>query len=77
MSTSLDINDDLLAAAKEIAQRQKRTAGEVVSNLLRQALAGRPEELARTMPSGFRPFASCGVFVTDAMIGSFRIIEGV
>ncbi len=77
MRTTIDIDDDLLAAAREIAQRQKRTAGEVVSNLLRQALSGRPAEVEQAMPSGFRPFASRGVIVTDAMIENLRIIEGV
>ena len=77
MRTTLDIDDDLLAAAREIALRQKRTAGEVVSKLLRQALTGRPIEAERTAASGFRPFASRGVVVTDAMIENLRIIEGV
>jgi len=34
--TTLDIDDDLLAAAKELARREGRTAGEVVSRLLRR-----------------------------------------
>ena len=38
MRTTLDIDDDVLAAAKELAHSQKTTAGRVISNLARQAL---------------------------------------
>jgi hypothetical protein len=37
MRTTLDIADDLLQAAKERAQRQKRTIGEMISDLARRA----------------------------------------
>jgi hypothetical protein len=40
MRTTLDIEDDVLAAAKELAQRQGVSAGKVVSSLLRSALTG-------------------------------------
>jgi hypothetical protein len=39
MRTTLDIDDDLLQAAKELAQSRDCTAGQVVSDLLRRALA--------------------------------------
>jgi hypothetical protein len=39
MRTTLDIDDDVLAAAKELASRQKTTAGQVISDLARRALA--------------------------------------
>lgn len=38
MRTTLDIDDDLLHATKEIARASGKTAGEVVSDLLRKAL---------------------------------------
>ena len=38
MRTTLDIDDDLLQAAKELAAVKGQTAGRVVSDLLRQAL---------------------------------------
>lgn len=38
MRTTLDIADDVLRAAKERARRENKTAGQVVSELLRQAL---------------------------------------
>ena len=38
MRTTLTIDDDVLAAAKSLAERQHKTVGEVVSALARQAL---------------------------------------
>jgi hypothetical protein len=38
MRTTLTIDDDVLLAAKGIAQRQGRSVGEVISDLSRQAL---------------------------------------
>jgi hypothetical protein len=38
MRTTLDIDDDVLAAAKELASGQKTTAGKVISDLARKAL---------------------------------------
>ena len=35
MRTTLDIDDDVLRAAKELAQRERVSAGQVVSRLLR------------------------------------------
>ncbi len=46
MRTTLDIDDDVLQAAKELATLRKTTAGKVLSELARQAL--RPPE---KMPS--------------------------
>jgi hypothetical protein len=44
MRTTLDIADDVLAAAKAIGEEQRRSAGEVISDLARQALS-RPVEM--------------------------------
>ena len=38
MRTTLSIDDDVLLAAKSLAEREHRTLGEVLSNLARQAL---------------------------------------
>lgn len=40
MRTTIDIEDDVLAAAKELARLQHVSAGQIVSKLLRNALAG-------------------------------------
>lgn len=85
MRTTLDIDDDLLAAAKELARRQGRSAGQVVSTLLRQSLTGatpqsvnRKGPAARPTVSGFCPFpAKAGVVVTDDHVNELRATEGI
>ena len=39
MRTTLDIDDDVLQAAKELAELHRRTAGQVLSDLARRGLA--------------------------------------
>jgi Arc/MetJ family transcription regulator len=39
MRTTVDIDDDVLQAAKELATKEKSTAGRVISALARKALA--------------------------------------
>ena len=43
MRTTLDIDTDVLAAAKELARQQNVSAGQVVSQLLRRVLTGQAE----------------------------------
>ena len=80
MRTTLDIEDDVLAAAKEIARRQHVSAGQVVSNLLRKALSGK-DPAAPTSGSagvgGFRPFPPQGVVITDEQVNTLRDTEGL
>jgi hypothetical protein len=74
MRTTLDIADDVLAAAKERARRENKTAGEVVSELLRQALTA-PQPAAVREPKavyGFKPFARRGAVVTNELIDQLR-----
>jgi hypothetical protein len=83
MRTTLDIEDDVLAAAKELSRQQGRSAGAVVSALLRQALTHAPapsDARARRAPvgvAGFRPFASRGPAVSNDRIDALRDAEGV
>jgi hypothetical protein len=39
MRTTLAIDDDVLAAAKHLAERESKTVGEVISSLARQGLS--------------------------------------
>jgi hypothetical protein len=39
MRTTLAIDDDVLAAAKHLAEREQRSIGEVISSLARQGLS--------------------------------------
>ncbi len=38
MRTTLDIDNDVLGAAKDLAAQRNQSAGKVISNLLREAL---------------------------------------
>lgn len=82
MRTTLDIDADLVAAAKELARREGSTAGAVVSRLLRRALTGldapaAPVRAARSV-AGFRPFAARpGVVATNEQVDALREAEGV
>lgn len=46
MRTTLSIDDDVLAHARAVAENENRSLGEVVSDLMRRALA-RPVERTR------------------------------
>ncbi|MBT6275453.1 MAG: hypothetical protein HOI95_15115 [Chromatiales bacterium] len=78
MRTTLDIDDDLLSAAKELARAEGVSAGRIVSRLLRQTLTGSggtPQQALESV-AGFRPFASRGVPVTDDIVNKLRDTEG-
>jgi plasmid stability protein len=45
--TTLDLDDDVLEAAKELAAAHGRTAGQMVSELLRKALSAPPSGRTR------------------------------
>ena len=54
MRTTLDIDDDVLAAAKQRAAEEKTTAGKVISNLVRQTLTRAAADIgAAEMRDGF------------------------
>ena len=40
MRTTLAIDDDVLAAAKHLAEREQRSVGQVISSLARKGLSG-------------------------------------
>jgi hypothetical protein len=50
MRTTLTIDDDVLAAAKELAMTERKSVGEVISTLARRAL--RPVETGRKSRNG-------------------------
>jgi hypothetical protein len=74
MRTTLDLDDDILAAARSIAAARKQTMGKVVSDLVRQSLTTK----AKRGPTGIpllprRP----GVIVTNELIDKLREDEGI
>lgn len=73
MRTTLDIDDDVLRAAKELARRERKTAGAVISELARQSLTTpRATKRATKSVRGFRPFPKRGAVVTNAQIDKLR-----
>ncbi|MBA3506826.1 MAG: antitoxin [Betaproteobacteria bacterium] len=75
MRTTLDIADDVLQAAKELARREKKTTGEVISELARTALTASPQAPTTHGSKslhGFRPFAKRGGIVTNELIDKLR-----
>lgn len=87
MRTTLDIEDSVLSAAKELARRQGKTTGEVISALARQAMlqgAGTPHQQSGNAVSeppacyGFRPLAaSSDTVVSNALVDKLRDELGV
>jgi Arc/MetJ family transcription regulator len=80
MRTTLDIDEDLLAAAKELARKEGSTAGQVVSRLLRRSLTGQQAATGgkRRSAAGFEPFpAKAGVVITNDVVNALRDAEGV
>lgn len=88
MRTTLNIDDDLLIAVREMAKRESKTAGAMVSELLRDSLTGAadgramagvadvvtPYEAAPAalVAHGFRPFPKRGGIVTNTLIDRLR-----
>ncbi len=72
MRTTLDIADDVLQAAKDLARRQKKTTGQVISELARAAMTQAAEAESKTPVLGLRPFASRGQIVTDELVNRLR-----
>ena len=79
MRTTLNIEDDVLLAAKELARRQGTTAGKVLSQLARRGLRS-PETPARTKGKilhGVPMLPSRGEVVTLETVEKLMDQEGV
>ncbi|MBM3499600.1 MAG: CopG family transcriptional regulator [Armatimonadetes bacterium] len=55
MRTTLDVDDEVIAAVRSLARQRGRTMGQVVSDLVRQALAPRPAQEVRNGVPLFAP----------------------
>jgi hypothetical protein len=77
MRTTLEIDDDVLEAAKSLARQTDRTVGEVLSELARHALTRAPVASTRGVGvGGFVPFGSRGGLVTNEQIDRLREQDG-
>ena len=75
MRTTLRVDDDVLLAVKERARRENRTAGEVLSELARQALTSSSPTRRREVDTGFlgfEPRPHRGAPVTNSLIDQLR-----
>lgn len=72
MRTTLEIDDDVLEAAKSLARQSDRTAGAVLSELARRALTSTSAVLTNAGVGGFLPFESRGGLVTNEQIDRLR-----
>lgn len=92
MRTTLDIADDVLFAAKELAQREKKSLGQIMSELARRAfaqsassdvssaspgIAAVPHVSERLASYGIRPLPARGEIVSNELIDRLRDAEGV
>ncbi len=62
MRTTLDIDEDVLEAAEELAERQNKTAGQVISELVRRGV------LCTNTHSDQRPLRRIDRLVTNALV---------
>jgi predicted transcriptional regulator len=76
MRTTLEIDDDVLEAAKALARQTDRTAGAVISQLARRALttSAAPSRTKKATKGigGFVPFETRGGIVTSEQIDRLR-----
>jgi hypothetical protein len=73
MRTTLDIDHDVLLAAKDLAKRRKKTAGEIISELARRALTQAPAGVQEPKAFyGFRPLPRRGGVVSNELINRLR-----
>ena len=90
MRTTLDIADDVLFAAKEIARREKKSLGHIISELARRAFAqpaegipplprrsNAPKVSERLGKFGIHPLPPRGGIVTNELIDRLRDEEGI
>lgn len=78
MSTTIDIEDDVLVAIGELARSQNVSAGFIVSKLIKKALSGHAQGQVSGNPvAGFRPFPARGALVTNEQVHALRGQEGV
>jgi hypothetical protein len=83
MRTTLDIDSDVLAAAKEMAAKEKSTAGRIISEVFRRGIqtAGETSKTTRsgqfTMKNGIPLMPSRGSIVTSEHVRKIMDEEGI
>ncbi len=70
MRTTLDIDPDVLAAAKEMASRSRSTAGQIISELARRSLVFNGLNTSKTpsLKNGFEVLPANNRLVTPELV---------
>lgn len=82
MRTTLDIDPDVLETAKEIARKENKTAGAVISDLARRGFYGRELTVSES-PEGYGQrngvpiLPPTGSLVSESTIRKIRDTEGI
>lgn len=69
MRTTLDIDEDVLLAAKELASLRKSTAGKVISEFARRGFQLQPGQSSTVSRNGFELLPAGGKIVTAKLVG--------
>ncbi len=83
MRTTLDIDDDVLTAAKQLGAREKKTAGKILSEFFRRALHAPAPAKSKTgaapyrMKNGIPVLPSRGEVVTVEKVRRLMEEEGL
>lgn len=80
MRTTLNIDDDILAAIKDLAQKERVSAGRILSRLARESLTSRNFQQgssAQKSVAGFRPFPPREKIVCNDQVDRLRDEEGI
>jgi hypothetical protein len=72
MRTTLDIDEDVLETAKELAAQRSTTAGRVISDLVRSALAPRDQLARKRNGVPLLPGRKNRSLVTPALVNRLR-----
>ena len=81
MRTTINIDQDVLQAAKELATAQNKSVGAVISELIRKALTAKPSDTIETIQEpranyGFKPFPARAI-VSNRDVDRLRDEEGI
>ena len=78
MRTTLDIADDVLLAAKALADRENKSVGLVISDLARQGFHARQQsDVHQAEFLGFRPLPARDIIISPELIERLRAQEAV
>ena len=68
MRTTLEIDDDILGAAKELALQQKKTAGKVISELARRGIQIHRGKTRQKIRNGFEILPANDRVITPQLV---------